>query len=172
MEREKIVKEIGRPIFSKIGFAQLICIILCISSPFIWVWFGVGLAFKVSITGCMGILLCKFINVVCKGVIESVVDHEIKPKDKPIYESKFHKKLKARMEQAKKDSNQQIMNLYENFISNIDLENPEFEKRTKTHDWRNYVPDNWVKEWLDLSIRERTIIAVMAEMQADNEEWD
>lgn len=64
------------------------------------------------------------------------------------------------------------MNFFEDFTVHIDVNNPEFEKKTKTHDWRNYVPDEWVKGWGNLSLRERQIIAVMAELQADKEYWD
>ena len=64
------------------------------------------------------------------------------------------------------------MNLYEDFIKHINLDNPEFDKRNKVHDWRNYVPYDWMKEWDNLTEREKKIIAVMAETQANNEEWD
>ncbi len=64
------------------------------------------------------------------------------------------------------------MNLYENFIQFIDLDNPEFAKAGKVHDWRNYVPDDWQLNWDKFTHRERNLIAVMAEIQAENEEWD
>jgi len=64
------------------------------------------------------------------------------------------------------------MNLFEDFIEHINLDNPKFENKTRVHDWRNYVPDEWIKEWSSLTDREKKIIAVMAETQADKEEWD
>ena len=64
------------------------------------------------------------------------------------------------------------MNLFEEFTSGIDINNPKFGEHTKVHDWRNYVPDEWVEKWDDLTERERKIIAVMVEIQADKEEWD
>ena len=63
------------------------------------------------------------------------------------------------------------MNLFEDFTKHINLDKPEFENRTRVHDWRNYVPDEWVKEWDSLTEREKRIVAVMAETQADKEEW-
>ena len=39
------------------------------------------------------------------------------------------------------------MNLFEDFISGININNPQFEKTTKVHDWRNYVPYEWQQEW-------------------------
>jgi hypothetical protein len=64
------------------------------------------------------------------------------------------------------------MNLFEDFIKHIDLNEPKFEQATKVHDWRNYVPYDWQKDWNDFTDREKKIIAVMAETQADKEEWD
>lgn len=64
------------------------------------------------------------------------------------------------------------MNLFEDFIKNIDLNDPKFEQTTRVHDWRNYVPDEWQKDWNKFTNREKKIIAIMAETQADSEEWD
>ncbi len=67
------------------------------------------------------------------------------------------------------------MNLFETFtteLSFVDILNPDFKNRTKVMDWRNYVPFDWQENWNKFSIRERKIIAVMAQMQADKEEWD
>ena len=64
------------------------------------------------------------------------------------------------------------MNLFEDFIKNIDLNDPNFEQTTRVHDWRNYVPDEWQKDWGKFTDREKKIIAIMAEAQADSEEWD
>lgn len=63
-------------------------------------------------------------------------------------------------------------NLFKEFTKEIDINNPDFANTTKVHDWRNYVPFEWQKSWLEFSERERQIIVVMAEMQSDNEEWD
>lgn len=67
------------------------------------------------------------------------------------------------------------MNLFENFtkeLGMIDVNNPKFEQVGKVHDWRNYVPYEWQKNWDNFTDREKQIIAVMAEMQADAEVWD
>lgn len=64
------------------------------------------------------------------------------------------------------------MNLFEDFIKNIGLNDPKFEQTTRVHDWRNYVPDEWQKDWDKFTDREKKIIAIMAETQADSEEWD
>lgn len=67
------------------------------------------------------------------------------------------------------------MNLFKNFTKYtwINIENPEFEKSEKmVQDWRNYVPYDWRENWSEFTVRERQIIAVMAQMLADNEDWD
>jgi len=64
------------------------------------------------------------------------------------------------------------MNIFEKFTELIDIENPKFEETGKVHDWRNYVPYDWQTNWFEFSERERQIIAVMAETQADSEVWD
>ncbi len=66
------------------------------------------------------------------------------------------------------------MKLFDEFMRKaaINIVEPDFEGASEVHDWRNYVPYEWQTNWNDFSERERKIIAVMAEMQADKEEWD
>lgn len=67
------------------------------------------------------------------------------------------------------------MNLFKNYtsgLSMIDINNPDFKSTSRVHDWRNYVPYDWQKNWEHFTERERQIIAVMALSQADDEEWD
>ena len=67
------------------------------------------------------------------------------------------------------------MNLFQDYtaeLSMIDIENPDFKNTSKVHDWRNYVPYDWQKNWHLFTERERQIIAVMSQSQADKEEWD
>lgn len=63
------------------------------------------------------------------------------------------------------------MELFEDFIklNGININNPQFEKTQKVHDWRNYVPYNWQKNWTKFTVRERHIIAVMSQMAVDKE---
>lgn len=54
-----------------------------------------------------------------------------------------------------------------------DLETPNmFATYSRVHDWRNYVPVEFKIEWYNLTLRERQIIYVLCEIQAQNEEWD
>ena len=67
------------------------------------------------------------------------------------------------------------MNLFQDYtaeLSQIDLFYPNFKDAGRIMDWRNYVPYDWQNNWEQFTERERQIIAVMAQSQADNEEWD
>lgn len=67
------------------------------------------------------------------------------------------------------------MNLFKEYVeilSGININKPDFENKQKVHDWRNYVPYDWQKNWEEFTERERQIIAVMTQTQAENEEWD
>ena len=54
-----------------------------------------------------------------------------------------------------------------------DLDSPDFEAAHKCHDWRNYVSHNIQDNWGLLTNRERSIIAIMGQAQADSDgDWD
>ena len=57
-------------------------------------------------------------------------------------------------------------------LQGINIDNPEFDKATKVHDWRSHVPYEIWGDWDMLTIRERQLVAIMANNQAMNEEWD
>lgn len=52
------------------------------------------------------------------------------------------------------------------------LDDPEFDKATRVHDWRNYVPEEIRAVWGQLSKETRAAVFLMADMQASSEEWD
>lgn len=54
----------------------------------------------------------------------------------------------------------------------FNAEDPKFEETRKVHDWRNYVPFEWMRNWDKLTSREKKIIVIMSEIQADKENWD
>lgn len=57
-------------------------------------------------------------------------------------------------------------------ISWIDVNNPQFDKATKVHDWRNHVDEIFKITWTELTQREKLIIASIAEGLADIEQWE
>lgn len=67
------------------------------------------------------------------------------------------------------------MNIFQNFqneLSHIDIDNPEFDNTSKVHNWRNYIPPDWKSNWKNFTESERKIMIIMAQIQADNENWD
>jgi hypothetical protein len=62
--------------------------------------------------------------------------------------------------------------IFDRELARINVNKPDFEKKERVHDWRNYVPVEWVEHWEEFSEREKKIIALMAEFQAGKEEWD
>lgn len=70
--------------------------------------------------------------------------------------------------------------LLEDFIAEFDyllfcldnLDNPQFDKVGRVHNWRNYVPDAVKSRWPDLSEDAKLITYIIAEVQANREDWD
>lgn len=53
-----------------------------------------------------------------------------------------------------------------------DHKTPDFNNVSKTHDWKNYVPDQWGEIWDEFTEREQKIISIICEEMADKEEWN
>lgn len=53
-----------------------------------------------------------------------------------------------------------------------ELDSPEWNMRSKYHDWKGYVPGELMDCWNELTKREKIIIAYIAYQQAEKEEWD
>ena len=52
------------------------------------------------------------------------------------------------------------------------LDNTRWDDIKKTHDWRNYIPDEIVAVWKELSFDARAVAFALARRRADNEDWD
>ena len=53
-----------------------------------------------------------------------------------------------------------------------DIENPNFRSRERVHNWKNYIPLDFKKIWKELPLVARFALVIMAEEQAEAEEWD
>ena len=51
-------------------------------------------------------------------------------------------------------------------------ENPDWETSNKVHDWRNHVSDGIIKIWDTFSQEQKMAIAISANDEASNEEWE
>ena len=74
MNKEEIVSEVGRPVLRTLGFMQGGFLLLFISSPFVCIWGSWTLAWKLALSGLIGILLIKFIYKIAKQTIDEAVD--------------------------------------------------------------------------------------------------
>jgi len=61
---------------------------------------------------------------------------------------------------------------FTDWLNNQCLQSPDFEAAHKCHDWRNYVSSNMQDHWALLTNREKAIVAIMGQAQADKENWD
>jgi hypothetical protein len=52
------------------------------------------------------------------------------------------------------------------------FDNPSWETRSETYDWRNYVPPQLRAAWLQMSDEARAAAAIVAQEVALREEWD
>jgi len=53
-----------------------------------------------------------------------------------------------------------------------DINNPDFKHKSKVHDWRNYILYEFQEIWKELPLITRYALIIMAEGQADKEEWE
>lgn len=57
-------------------------------------------------------------------------------------------------------------------FASTDLSDRTFKVAGNVHDWRNYVPDAVIEHWPELSHTERMLVAIVADVAADREEWE
>lgn len=97
MKKEEIIEEVGKTLLTPIFYIQLLFALCVIGSPFIWIWVGWELFWRVLLTGLIGFILMTLIRRLVKTSIVEVVDEELaKPKE---HRSTFLERL----EQKKKE---------------------------------------------------------------------
>jgi hypothetical protein len=74
MTKDQMISEIGRPILRPLGLIQAVFLAALISSPFLWIWAGWTLAWKVGLTGFLGILIFKGIYNIALGITTKEVE--------------------------------------------------------------------------------------------------
>lgn len=89
MEKEELKKYLQRtPLMRTISLIQLFSFFCLLSSPFVWIWYDGYLAFKIAITGVVGILIMYFIWNKMNKIIDRVISkHEHR---NTLPKSKFH----------------------------------------------------------------------------------
>ncbi len=77
MIREQLIQETGRKILRPLGFIQLAFLSALVASVFILIWGTWAIAWKVGLTGIVGILVVKVLYNVAKEAIVEGVDSYI-----------------------------------------------------------------------------------------------
>lgn len=52
------------------------------------------------------------------------------------------------------------------------LDDPQWDKMRRVHEWRRYIPQVLRENWKALTAEARIAVYLMAEEQANNEDWD
>lgn len=98
MTKEEIIQEVGKPLLRTIGLLQAVCLIAFVSSPFIWIWYNWNYAWKIGLTGFIGIVLMYGIYKLAKETISESVDEYLKKNS-----TKPKSKFQQRLEQLQKE---------------------------------------------------------------------
>ncbi len=93
MIKEDITHKIGKPMTLPLTIVIGIFILFLISSPFIWIWLGFALAWKVGLTGLIGIMISNFFLKVINKAVSSAVDSAMKRMEEGKPKSKFQERL-------------------------------------------------------------------------------
>lgn len=85
----------------------------------------------------------------------------------------YGKEIKDENEDSQnKNTLKTIMKESFSWISDEELNSPQFEAAGRIHDWRNYVPDNLHHIWDGLTEETKLVAFLIAENIADKEDWD
>ena len=96
------VMRVGRRVLRPLSLLQMVFFLAIISSPFIWIWGSLGLAWKVGLTGVIGMVLVAWVyNSFKKSIAKSLKEINANP-DRVVKTSKFQQKLEQ-MELEKKN---------------------------------------------------------------------
>ena len=74
MNREDAITEVGKPILRPIYWLLFASTITFITSPFIWIWFGWSLFWKLALSGFSGMVIFNAIDNLVKKTVSQVID--------------------------------------------------------------------------------------------------
>jgi hypothetical protein len=95
MTKEEIITEVGKPILRPIGIIQLIFLFAFIFSPLIWIWYGWNIAWKICLTGLIGVIIFygiyKFLKKIIIDSVNEVSDIQAQNNIKSTFQEKIEK---------------------------------------------------------------------------------
>ncbi len=75
MTKEQIILELGKPYFRPILFAKTILILAFFISPFLWIWVSWSIAWKIFLTGLIGIFFTIKFEEIVKNAIRKAIEN-------------------------------------------------------------------------------------------------
>lgn len=106
MKKEEITEAIGRPLLNPLKNLFCLGLLSLISSPFIWIWIGFILAFKIFISSIIFILIVVISYKFVEKCVKETIEEEMKKEQPSTGKSKFMEKLDKVMEQQKQAKEQ------------------------------------------------------------------
>jgi ABC-type transport system involved in cytochrome bd biosynthesis fused ATPase/permease subunit len=94
MNREQAIKEVGKRILKPIYWCLVTSAATFISSPFVWIWFGWTLFWKVSLTGFVAMWIFYGLDNLVKKTVSELIDERLKEKEQG---KSFKDKLKEKL---------------------------------------------------------------------------
>lgn len=77
MRKDEIAKEIGGKVLMRTGMISIVFASAMVLFPFVWIWAGFGLAWKVGLTGLIGYIISALIYLALKKIISEAADEII-----------------------------------------------------------------------------------------------
>ena len=112
MTKEEMISEAGKPLLNPLSFIQAISLLAFLISPFVWIWFGWGIAWKIALSGALGALIAHRLYWFAKKIVTKEVERTLRNSDenvdiKPtvLKKSKFHERLEEMANSKKQFKN-------------------------------------------------------------------
>jgi uncharacterized membrane protein len=100
MTNDEIVSEVGSPILNPLGYIYIGFILSVVSSPFVWIWHSWEMAWKIGLTGIIGMIFIVIIYKFVKIIVAQSVDENLKKlkdnKPKSTFQERIEQKAKER----------------------------------------------------------------------------
>lgn len=93
MTKEEIVSEVGKPVLRPLGFLQGMFLLALMGSPFVLIWISWSIAWKVGLTGVLGILIISPIYDFAKRRIGEYVEEAMNNLKEGKHKSKFNERI-------------------------------------------------------------------------------
>ncbi len=99
MTNNEMISEMGSPILKPLGYIFIGFILSVVSSPFVWIWYSWEMAWKIGLTGIIGMIFTIIIYKIVKLIVSQSVEENLKK----LKEEKPRSTFQERLEQMVKE---------------------------------------------------------------------